>query len=104
MAKLPISPPCGGDARQGRGGAVPPTCQLIVAVPSVFGWVTDAESSDPSHPPLSCRTSPPQGGVWTGDIANRCARTSRTVWRALRREVRDAIWEHQRDGWEVGVC
>ncbi|TPN49361.1 hypothetical protein FJ976_14080 [Mesorhizobium sp. B1-1-9] len=58
--KLPISPPAGEMPGRAEGGAVPPTCQPIV--PSVFGWVTDAESSVPSHPPLSCRTSPPQGG------------------------------------------
>ena len=42
-------------------------------------WLDQSETPAGQHPPLSCRTSPPQGGVWTGDIANRCARTSRTV-------------------------
>ncbi|KAA9388468.1 hypothetical protein F4V89_06715 [Neorhizobium galegae] len=39
-------PPCGGDARQGRGGVSPPSPLNLVAPP-------------PLSPPV---TSPPQGG------------------------------------------
>ncbi|RUU43018.1 hypothetical protein EOC93_16320 [Mesorhizobium sp. M6A.T.Ce.TU.002.03.1.1] len=46
-----------------EGGAVPLACQPITATPQgVSGWEwVKSRVGDPS-PPLSCRTSPPQGG------------------------------------------
>ncbi|RWI24068.1 MAG: hypothetical protein EOQ92_15540 [Mesorhizobium sp.] len=63
-ATLPISPLAGEMPGRAEGGAVPrPVSQLQPRHPAVFGreWIK-SRVGDPSHPPLSCRTSPPQGG------------------------------------------
>ncbi|TJV18493.1 MAG: hypothetical protein E5Y07_09535, partial [Mesorhizobium sp.] len=91
MPTLPISPLVGEMPGRAEGG-VKERQQFdfhrLRRVRIIRGtWAQLADRLAGQRPPLSCRTSPPQGGVWTGDIANRCARTSRTVWRALRREV-----------------
>ncbi|RWP38244.1 MAG: hypothetical protein EOR03_01825 [Mesorhizobium sp.] len=58
-------PPCGGDARQGRGGYCPSDLSTDYShALRLFpvGNGLKSRGGDPSHPPLSCRTSPPQGG------------------------------------------
>ncbi|TGS08768.1 hypothetical protein EN852_033675 [Mesorhizobium sp. M2E.F.Ca.ET.209.01.1.1] len=43
-----------------EGGAVPPACQHWAGTPAENFKISEA--GVPSRPPLSCRTSPPQGG------------------------------------------
>ncbi|RWL43560.1 MAG: hypothetical protein EOR60_20915 [Mesorhizobium sp.] len=53
-------PPCGGDARQGREGCCPADISELSMKSLVIGG--SGQRGVPSHPSLSCRTSPPQGG------------------------------------------
>ncbi|TPI38819.1 hypothetical protein FJ414_11025 [Mesorhizobium sp. B3-1-6] len=58
-------PPCGGDVRQDRGGCEgTPAFKLPHSHASHFLRVQRSLVATPAgqHPPLSCRTSPPQGG------------------------------------------
>ncbi|TGS71966.1 hypothetical protein EN844_03090 [Mesorhizobium sp. M3A.F.Ca.ET.201.01.1.1] len=68
LAKAPVTadlPPCGGDVRQDRGWCEgTPTSELDV-LHSLDLQIAQLSSFDMlagQHPPLSCRTSPPQGG------------------------------------------
>ncbi|RWA63814.1 MAG: hypothetical protein EOQ27_11975 [Mesorhizobium sp.] len=68
-------PPCGGDARQGRGG-----CEGTPTFPNPLAGNNHllkvqrfpVDTLAGQHPPLSCRTSPPQGGrlALAGGFAN----------------------------------
>ena len=56
-------PPCGGDVRQDRGGwEGSPTSQSIPIDKQLRTSPQLADRPEGQHPPLSCRTSPPQGG------------------------------------------
>ncbi|AZO70691.1 MAG: hypothetical protein EOQ32_16040 [Mesorhizobium sp.] len=68
LAEAPATadlPPCGGDVRQDRGGCEgTPSYQLAVgdSVPLLKVERSPVATLAGQHPPLSCRTSPPQGG------------------------------------------
>ncbi|CCV08190.1 hypothetical protein MESS2_730086 [Mesorhizobium metallidurans STM 2683] len=58
-----ISPLAGEMSGRTEGGAVPPAYQPItIAASDWFPFGLNRKGSDPSHPPLPCRASPPQGG------------------------------------------
>ncbi|PBC03055.1 hypothetical protein CK220_17840 [Mesorhizobium sp. WSM3860] len=68
LAKAPVTsnlPPCGGDVRQDRGGCEgTPGFERSRSHNRCFlgGQHSLVATSAGQHPPLSCRTSPPQGG------------------------------------------
>ncbi|RWK69831.1 MAG: hypothetical protein EOR56_05155 [Mesorhizobium sp.] len=58
-------PPCGGDVRQDRGGwEGSPTFDVSHSHlgTRLGAWQQFVDRLAGQHPPLSCRTSPPQGG------------------------------------------